>query len=293
MSTRPRFAVVLLASSALAACRPAPRIEPEPAPASAVTTAPAPSTSAASAVPSAPVPEPDPHPWPAGYTPPEVWETHPVLVDGVTETWSLRWQKPPRFNGCDPWANCACAGLEWGLKGALELVRDRPGAPVERLDLGALRYGYAQIPGFEERPGDRKTAATLEEVVKRPRVQAMALGDYDHDGRATEFVFQTEYLACGNNLSVLVGISRAEPRLHVFHTVEKPDEPLVMNYLSSWEKLRKARGKIVDLPLISCNDHGGAGASYLTFRIDPAAGLHFVEQVYLDCASLSRGSGRR
>jgi hypothetical protein len=277
----------LLAALALTACDATPRIQPEPAPSSTATETPAPTGSAARAVPSPPAPGPDELAWPEGYTPPEIWETHAVVVDGETETWTLRWRKPPRFNGCNPWSSCACSGLAWGLAGELDLVRERPGAPVERLDLAALRYGKAQIPGFVEMPGDSKVdgGVPLSEVVKRPQAEAMVLSDYDHDGRATELVFQDEYVMCGNNVSVLVGISRAEPRLHVFHTVEKPDEALRMNYLSSWEVLRKAQGKTVDLPLIACNDHGGAGASYLRLRIDPAAGLHFVEKGDLDCRS--------
>src|SRR4051794_29754386 len=62
----------------------APDPEPESSPATAVTPKASPSS------------EPDPFAWPEGYTPPEVWERRTVVVDGVAETWSLRWRKPPR-----------------------------------------------------------------------------------------------------------------------------------------------------------------------------------------------------
>jgi len=68
-------------------------------------------------------------PWPAGYTPPLVWQTKKVDVDGVAEAWSLRFRKPPERNECFPYLGCACQGVEWGVVGDLELVRERPGAP--------------------------------------------------------------------------------------------------------------------------------------------------------------------
>ena len=152
---------------ALASCdRTASTIAPERAspslttPSSAAPPAPAPDRAPASAVNTRATAALDDVPealrWPPGYVPPEIWETREVLLDGVKETWSLRWKRPPRFNGCPLEPSCACFGVEWGLAGALELVRERPGAPVERLDLGALREGGAQIPGFLASPLDRE-----------------------------------------------------------------------------------------------------------------------------------------
>jgi hypothetical protein len=230
--------------------------------------------------------------WPPGYVPPEIWETREVLLDGVKETWSLRWKRPPRFNGCPLEPSCACFGVEWGLVGALELVRERPGAPVERLDLGALREGGAQIPGFLASPLDSeerddhgnlvRPGATLAQMVKRPRQRVMDLHDYDHDGWAAELVFQVGYWACGQNPSVLVGVSKANPHLHVFGTAEHPVRPLVMTYESAWSTILRARGKTVEVPLQECGDHGGGG-HYLTLRFDPAAGFRVVDDAAWDC----------
>src|SRR5262249_7994471 len=76
--------------------------------------------------------------FPGGYVVPAVWETRAVVVDGVPETWSLVWRKPPTSNSCTTSLMCPCQGVAWGLRGELDLVRDRPGQPVERLDLAAI-----------------------------------------------------------------------------------------------------------------------------------------------------------
>jgi hypothetical protein len=293
-SARPLAFAVL----ALAACgRPKPvDVQPEPPPASSVPDAlPAPEASSepASAV-RAPTPvpsEPAPFPWPEGYAPPEVWETRQVTVDGAVETWSLRWREPPRFNGCSPWSYCGCEGVEWGLQGDLELVRERSGAPVERLDLAKLREGGAQIPGFlrtslDEDKYDRvgrlvRPGKRLSDAVRRPHVQVLNLRDYDHDGWATEFVFQVGYWACGQNPSVLVGVSRANPHLHVLGTAEAPERWLVMTYLSSWDQILAARGKTVEVAQHVCGDHGGGG-HYTTLRFDPS-GLRVVDDADWQC----------
>jgi hypothetical protein len=289
---------LIFAALVLAACGRAKPVDVQPEPPSAPSAAdalpePEATSTPGSAVP-APTPasdEPDPFPWPASYVPPEVWEAHKVVVDGAAETWSLRWRRPPRFNGCSPWSWCGCDGVAWGLQGDLELVRERPGAPVERLDLGALREGGAQIPGFVQTPLDEektdragvvvRPGAQLADVVKRPHAQAMRLHDYDHDGWATEFVFQVGYWACGQNPSVLVGVSRANPHLHVFGTAEAPARWLVMTYLSSWDSILSARGRTVEVAQHVCGDHGGGG-HYTTLRFDPG-GLHVVDDADWQC----------
>lgn len=292
-SARPLVLAVLVIS----ACdRPTPvDVQPEP-PASVSASEPVPSAAPApeaSTVPGgavkarpAPSSDPDPLAWPEGYTPPEVWETRTVLLDGAAETWSLRWRKPPRFNGCSPWGWCGCSGVEWGLMGELDLVRERPGAPVERLDLGKLRRGGAQIPGFvttrlDDSEYDRRgrlvrPGKTLADMVQRPHAEVLKLRDYDHDGWAAELVFQIDYWACGQHPSVLIGVSKANPHLHVFGPTEAPDQPLVMTYLSSWDQILAARGKTVEVAQHICGDHGGGG-NYATLRFDPG-GLHVVEE---------------
>jgi hypothetical protein len=295
--------VSILAALTLASC--------DRAPATAILSEPNPPSSVAP--PSIAPPAPDPAPasamrtpdpaeekvddlpealrWPTGYVAPEIWEMRNVVLDGATETWKLRWKQPPRSNGCAGWG-CPCDGVKWGLAGALELVRERPGKPNEHLDLGAPRGGVAQIPGFVESPLDNdlldaehnvvRPGATLAQAVKRPHPQVMRLHDYDHDGWAAEFVYQVGYLACGQNPSVLVGVSKARPYLHVFGTAENPEQALVMTYVPAWDTIRLARGKTVEIPLHVCGDHGGGGR-YMTLRFDAAAGLHVVDEADWGC----------
>jgi hypothetical protein len=242
--------------------------------------------------------------WPEGYTPPEIWEQKRVVIDGVAETWTLRWKDTPMFNGCDSGMGCACMGLEWGLVGDLELVRERPGAPTERLDLAEVRLGRgvhrpgplgalvseepahsAQIAGFVRTRADdgaydraghelRPRETRMTEIVKRRHVEIMKLRDYDHDGLAAEFVFSVGYLACGQNPSVLVGVSRDDMHLHVFDPT--------MVYRWEWDRILAARGRSIDVEYHVCGDHGGGG-DYATVVFDPVHGMHSVEDSKWEC----------
>jgi len=260
----------------------------EPAPGlDAASTPPATPVASAAAPPPAPEDDDSNHlPWPDGYVPPEIWEKRVVAVDGASETWSLRWRKPPHFNACTPGMGCPCDGIEWGVQGDLELVREQPGAPVERLSLADLREGGAQIRGFVSSPLDRvpefsSSFKSLESVVKRRRAQLLQLRDYDHDGWATEFVFYVGYVVCGTNPSVLVGVSKANPHLHAFGTVQDPDQPLEMNYRSTWDRILAARGKTIEVPQRACGDHGLDGY-YVTLGFEPA-GFRVLDAGEWDC----------
>jgi hypothetical protein len=44
------------------------------------------------------------------------------------------------------------------------------------------------------------------EIAKRPPVQLMYFGDYDHDGAATEFYLQTDAVPCGKSYGVVIGV---------------------------------------------------------------------------------------
>ncbi len=270
-----RLTLLVLAALVLPACRRA-QIDATPV---AETLVAASATTPGSVVSAAPPEEEGPS-WPAGYTPPLEWEKRLVHVDGVDETWALRWAQPPWPGACtSPSFNgiCECEGIVWGLRGKLELVRERPGAPVERLSLGGLREDGMQIAGFERSPGD--DTATLDEVVRRPQVKTLKLADYDHDGRSTEFPLQVGYRACGHNETVMVGISKARPHLHVFASAETPEIPLVLSLSNSWEEVRRARGRVVEVPEWSCGDHGTEEGIYTTLRFD-AAGIHAERSVW-------------
>jgi hypothetical protein len=100
----------------------------------------------------------------------------------------------------------------------------------------------------------------------------MHLGDYDHDGRATEFVLQVDAGSpCGRTPSLLVGISKAIPSLHAFGTVEAPKTHLLLEHRSDWEKVRLSG--TTTLIETACGDHGASEEASLHVRTD-AAGFH-------------------
>jgi hypothetical protein len=101
----------------------------------------------------------------------------------------------------------------------------------------------------------------------------MKLGDYDHDGRATELVLAIESEPCGHEPSVVVGISRSNPSLHVFVSADKPATPLVLQRPEDWEKVRAKAA--LDLVQLACGDHGNEVSSTLHITADGA--LHTSE----------------
>ena len=199
---------------------------------------------------------------------PVVRERQRVNVDSRSEEWRLEWRTPPQPD-CDPsseeWYTCPCDGFAFGEKGELDLVRERAGMPEERLSLSLYFAPYnedskamAQLQRWPVRDGDfeRMSQPGFSRLVtSRPIVRIINLADYDHDGRATEFLFQIGAGPCGHRQIVLVGISRANPKLHVFGTVAHPEVPLVLESPDSWKQLLRSKGKttVISWP---CGDHG-------------------------------------
>lgn len=187
---------------------------------------------------------------------PVLREEKDVVVDGVTEKWRLEWKKAPVPDCVSAdFETCACAGFAFGEKGDLDLVRSRPGQPEDRMALGPLFDAKdARVRRWAPNKGDSGKKPDIASLVMRPVESVMKLGDYDHDGRATELVLQVEASACGHSPSVVVGISKSNPKLHAFATVEKPKEPVTLERPSDWEQL-KAKPNVV-LTTIACGDHG-------------------------------------
>ena len=92
-----------------------------------------------------------------------------LSLDGVDESWRLEWVRPPfpACRGADA-ESCMCTGFAPGERGDLDLVRQRPGAADERMSLSPL---------FDDH-----------ETMLATTARVMTLGDYDHDGRASELV---------------------------------------------------------------------------------------------------------
>jgi hypothetical protein len=185
-------------------------------------------------------------------------EEKKVVVDGVTETWRLEWIHPPLPACVDAtWSTCACAGFEFGEKGDLDLVRTRPGSLDERLHLSPFfDDGDARLPRWVVLPEERKGGpkkASMAEIQQRELVPVMKVGDYDHDGRATELVLQIAAYACGHTPAILVGITKTQG-LHAFPAGDKPNEPLTLESAADWEKVRAKLP--VTIAAVRCGDHG-------------------------------------
>ena len=88
----------------------------------------------------------------------------------------------------------------------------------------------------------------------RPISRIMKFGDYDRDGRASEFLLQIGTLPCGKRMTIAVGISKKNPRLHAFTSFKNPDKPLILR-TEQWESLRKAAAPF-ETPQWLCGDHG-------------------------------------
>jgi hypothetical protein len=188
-----------------------------------------------------------------------VREQHAVQVNGAQETWKLEWQTLPA-SACGPddvavALACPCSGFAYGEAGQLSLVRLRPGATRELLDLtGFFRKDSVPVSGnlavlqrwppvpptAHDEDDDWHHASDLNFVARvhaRGAAPVMRLGDFNHDGQASEFLLQVGAADCGRHVMVLVGVSKYNPRLHVFASSEAPDAPLELD-AQTWEAVR-------------------------------------------------------
>jgi hypothetical protein len=224
---------------------------------------------------------------------PVIREEHKVAVDGVEEHWRLEWASPPG-PACSPdepdlWSTCPCSGFAFGERGNLVLVRKKPGQSDERFDSTPLFGGTPDVPGdgdeailrrwdIDEKDMDNSKSPDFAARVRaRPIAQVMRFGDYDHDGQASEFLLQIGTLPCGKKMSVAIGVSRQNPRLHAFRTTEHPERPLVLQ-AGQWEALRDAKApiKVVDW---KCGDHGSDAETELELSADEN-GIHATISTY-------------
>jgi hypothetical protein len=177
-------------------------------------------------------------------------EQKAVVVNGVRESWRLQWETIPQstcgVEDLEVALACPCAGFAYGEAGRLALVRMRAGHPQERLELAPFfkDQGAPGSPGLavlqHRRPipaaahdedDDWHHAADFDfrkRVDARGPTELMKFGDYNHDGRASEFLLQVGVRPCGLPRMILVGVSRFTPQLHVFASAELPEQPLVL-----------------------------------------------------------------
>src|SRR5262249_41648077 len=135
-----------------------------------------------------------------------------IIVDGEEEIWRLVWRTAPELACIDEqWWTCPCLGFAFGESGKLDLIRLRPGKPPQRLLLGdahVQRWKPTDAEKKEAWGSTTKGAPPVAELARRPVVKVMSFGDYDHDGRATEFVLQVGAGPCFHKSAVLVGLER-------------------------------------------------------------------------------------
>jgi hypothetical protein len=219
-------------------------------------------------------------------------EERRVVVGGVTERWRLEWVGktveacPPDREWSEEWGTCPCAGFEFAEAGELHLVRLRPGAPEERLPLAPFFSPFetpepkAVLPRWPVRKGDREASERkgfAAAVRTRPLLSVMLLGDYDHDGQATEFLLQVGAGPCGHRQTIVVGVDASSPRLHAFASAESPGEPLVLEGPEQWERFRRSGGEAT-LTLVGCGDHGSDEERTVRLRAGKG-GIHSTETV--------------
>jgi len=179
-----------------------------------------------------------------------VREQRAVMVGGVRESWRLQWESAP-LPACgtedlEVALGCQCTGFAYGEAGRPTLVRLRPGHPAERLELapffkdqgapgpagtGVLAHWRPIPAAAHDEEDDWHHAADfdfLKRVQARGPVELLEFGDYNHDGRASEFLLQVGLRPCGRPQLVLIGVSARNPHLHVFASAEAPDQPLML-----------------------------------------------------------------
>jgi len=229
-----------------------------------------------------------------------VRERQSVSVGSATEEWRLEWRGTPQ-PVCGPddpnWFTCPCHGFAFGETGTLDLVRLRAGQQEDRMPLSPL-FRDEDGPGAENAaalarwpvaPGDtlEDMAAVAPQIHARPEVRTMQLTDYDHDGRATEFLLLVGSSPCGHNAAVVVGLSRGRPMLHAFTSVAHSERPLVLE-TRIWRSLLQAGATATTLE-VACGDHGGEEESDVRLRVTPA-GLEATRLIYTCTSDGRRGT---
>jgi hypothetical protein len=207
------------------------------------------------------------------YPEPTIREEQQITVDGVNETWQLRWSAVPKPY-CEPAfvaLTCPCGGFAYGEAGDLSVIRLRGGVEFDRLRLSPFFSQTDHRPVIQRwapdyvRDGNGGDFQKLaRQIRRRPVVPVMHFGDYDHDGNANEFFLQTGVAPCLKSTGVVIGISKTNPRLHAFGTAAKPQKPLTLQK-REWEALLHASRPVKVLDW-ACDDHVSTEETILDLR---------------------------
>jgi hypothetical protein len=215
---------------------------------------------------------------------PVVREEKQVTVDGRVETWRLVWQKPPKpfCNDASMARTASCDGFAYGEAGRLDLVRIVRNREIDRLGLTPLfRHSLeGAVDGpvlarlrrwpVEDADADRfdnDTRKLAPVLAKRPSVKVLMFEDFDGDGRALEWVLQTDGIDSSLSPAIAIGLD-AKGKLAAIATAEHPERPLVLYRPELWREISK--GTVVAL---HCGDHGGASELAVRFSRD-SKGFH-------------------
>ena len=232
-----------------------------------------------------------------------VREQHAVQVNGAYETWKLEWETLPAA-ACGPddvavALACPCSGFAYGEAGRLSLVRLRPGTTRELLDLtGFYRHELLPVPDnlavlqrwlpvpatAHDEDDDWHHASDLNFVSRvraRGAANVMRIGDFNHDGQASEFLLQVGSQGCGRHLMVLVGVSKYNTRLHVFASAEAPDVPLELD-AQTWEAVLRSAKPIQALES-GCD--GPTNQVETEVRIETRHGIFHVQRLTHPCTN--------
>ena len=220
----------------------------------------------------------------AEYPTATIREEQTITTGGVKETWRLEWKSVPKPY-CEPSEEsltCPCEGFAFGEIGNLFLVRLRNGTVIDRLHLTPL-FGETEGAVLQRWPvdddHDSPNSEDLADAVrKRPVVQVMQFEDYDHDGEKTEFYLQTEAICCGHQAGVVIGVSKSDPRLHVFGTVSHPGKPLYLEK-REWDALRNSKSHKLEIVDWVCGDHAADTQTEFTLEWS-AEGISGVRREY-------------
>ncbi len=212
---------------------------------------------------------------------PVVRERRRVVVGADTEEWRLEWTSPPHevCNGEDAFTR-PCSGWAFAESGPLLVIRRMANGRQETLALDryfgetpdGLRIGV--LPRWSDDDADL-VSRNSDERKRRPVVTIMRLGDYDRDGRATEFVLQLDPYRRG---SVLIGVSTKNPELHLFGTALHPNSELMLGPGQWDDLLRSPNGHVITLNL-SCGDHGSDEEQKMELQTSPE-GIHATLYTY-------------
>jgi hypothetical protein len=197
-----------------------------------------------------------------------------VIVNGELEEWTLKWSGPVRpvcsASDLTQAVTCPCSGFAYGEQGHLSLDRKRNGALVESMELSSLFGDFdnladkgnavlVRIPRDRNDPfddiGDTNMLRKFKtELSKRSPADVIDPRDFLQDGTKASFLLQVGNAPCGKQETILVGVSRRSPNLHVFSTAAHPERPLVLQR-GAWMAVLATAGQATFTEL-ACGDHG-------------------------------------